>query len=45
VAETRASDAGLFGQLARSYQELVRTLGALRPPRDWRIGADGSLRA
>jgi hypothetical protein len=45
VAETRASDAGLFAQLARSYQELVRTLGALRPPRDWRIGKDGSLHA
>ncbi|MBB5878718.1 MULTISPECIES: hypothetical protein [unclassified Xanthomonas] len=33
VAETRDSDAGLFAQLARSYRELVGTLGALRPPR------------
>ncbi|WP_369940464.1 hypothetical protein [Xanthomonas medicagonis] len=45
VAETRASDAGLFAQLARSYQELVRTLGALRPPRGWRVGMEGSLHA
>ncbi|WP_045737511.1 hypothetical protein [Xanthomonas sp. MUS 060] len=33
VAETRASDAELFEQLARSYRDLVVTLGALRPPR------------
>ncbi|AKK65303.1 hypothetical protein WMO33_03565 [Xanthomonas oryzae pv. oryzicola] len=45
VADTRCSDAGLFAQLAESYRDLVRTLAALRTPRDWQPSAGGILHA
>ncbi|CAD2253414.1 hypothetical protein QSH46_008800 [Xanthomonas arboricola pv. juglandis] len=45
VADTRYSDAGLFAQLAATYRELVRTLAALRPPREWQRSDGGLLHA
>lgn len=45
VADSRCNDAGLFVQLTESYRELVRTLAALRPPRDWQPSAGGILHA
>lgn len=45
VADTRCSDASLFAQLAHSYRELVHTLAALRPPREWQRSTGGLLHA